>query len=90
MYPVYKENSLFLKSNNNEQNRPARKMIAMTQTLNNASEFQGGTSLYQGPQESFAQEPQLYVAWKTKLKYSSQSFTQLSTQPTALSPQFSV
>ena len=36
---LYKENSVFQKSNSNEQNRAARKMKAMTQTFNNASEI---------------------------------------------------
>ena len=61
-------------------------MIAMTQTLNNASEFQGGTSLYQGTAGIIRPGPQLYVAWKTELKYSSQSGTQLSTQTLSSQP----
>ena len=36
---LYKENSVFQKSNSNEQNRAARKIKAMTQTFNNASEI---------------------------------------------------
>ena len=56
------------------------------------SEFQGGITLYQGPQESYAQEPQLYVAWKTKLSsaLSLALSSALTFQPSVLSPQFSV
>ena len=89
---LYKDNSVFQKSNSNEQNRAARKIKAMTQTFNNASEINIWISRnIIIPRTAGIIRPgtTALCCLEDQTQFSSQSSTQHSTQLSALSSQSS-